>query len=150
MSHVAQPSIRPLPFRIRSRVVLWVGVALTAAAGIAVALVLIINSSDQSGKTAAVPVKQTATYPGRPDEGLGTLTSQSTGYTARPDEGLAPIRIVHSSGGYTARPDEGLAPISTQSAEKAQPFGGSARLGGPHRSDQHGQSFSGDRIGGPR
>ena len=132
MSHVAQPSIPALHVRIRSRLVLWVGLGLAAAAGIAVALVLIINSSDQGSKTTAVPVSHAAPYTARPDEGLGTLTRQSSGYTARPDEGLAPIRVAHSSGGYTARPDEGLAPISTQSAEKPQPSFSGDRLGGPH------------------
>jgi hypothetical protein len=111
MSHVAQPSIPTLPVRIRSRLVLWVGLGLAAAAGIAVALVLIINSSDQGTKTAAAPVKQTATYPGRPDEGLGTLTSQPSGYTARPDEGLAPI--------------------STQSTDSTLPSFRGDRLSGP-------------------
>ena len=112
MSHVAQPSIPALHVRIRSRLVLWVGLGLAAAAGIAVALVRIINSSDQGSKTTAVPVSHAAPYTARPDEGLGTLTSQSSGYTARPDEGLAPI--------------------STQSAEKPQPSFSGDRLGGPH------------------
>jgi hypothetical protein len=123
MSNVAQPSIPTLPVRIWSRLVLWVGLGLAAAAGIAVALVLIINSSDQGTKTAAAPVKQTATYPGRPDEGLGTLTSQPSGYTARPDEGLAPISTQSTdTQGPTERPTGGHAAPSRFSAG-ARPAG---------------------------
>jgi hypothetical protein len=129
-----------------------VGLALAVLAGIAVALVLSINSSDQGSTTAAArapyaarPVAHTDTktaaapapYTARPDEGLGFVQSQASGYTGRPDEGLAPIRIAHSARGYTAHPDEGLAPISPQSAEEPQPSYGGDRLGGRTSPSQH-------------
>ena len=127
MSHVVQSPVPALPVRIRSRLVLWVGLALAVLAGIAVALLLSINSSDQGSTTAAAR----APYMARPIAHPDTKTAAAPApYTARPDEGLGFVQSQAS--GYTARPDEGLAPISTESADNGQSSFSGDRLGGPH------------------
>jgi hypothetical protein len=111
MSQVAHPVSPPILAGFRSRRLLWSLLGLVAVASVTVVLVLAINPGDKNSRTASAPVKQAATYPGRPSQGLGTLPSQPSGYSARPDEGVAPIAKQSAPTGYSARPDEGVAPI---------------------------------------
>jgi hypothetical protein len=103
MSHVAHHS--PAAVRSATGNAFKLTLALLLAAGIAVALILLIDGDKTAPITSPAPVTSVA----RPDEGLAPITKPASSVTSL---FVYPKSVSGSSGATASRPEEGLAPIA--------------------------------------
>jgi hypothetical protein len=138
MSHVAHHS--PTVVHRAAGRAFKLTLAALLAAGIAVALILLIGGDKTAPITSPAPVSSVA----RPDEGLAPITKPASSVTslfvypkgspaaatsARPDEGLAPIAPSTPGTSQGTRPDEGASALRSDTGITARYEAWNQRLG---------------------